>query len=110
MTEQTRHVLQKAAIEDTMQSKDYPISTQDAFVHGAEKYLDIIWHDTKSEEPDEEKELLLMFYLKDKEKAFRIGLYNSRSQKVMVYNNGGFPWEKLSHYAKWAYLDDLFTQ
>ena len=109
MTEQTRQALKKAAIEDTMKSKGYPISTQDAFVHGAEKYLDIIWHDTLSEDPEEEKDLLLIFNLKDGKKAYRIGLYSEHARTVWVEDGGSFHWYKLTHYSKWAYLEDLFT-
>lgn len=107
MTEQTKQAIQKAAIEDTMQSKDYPISTQDAFVHGAEKLLKIVWHDTATEEPEEEKDLLLMFGLKDGRKSFSIGLYSEHSQKVWVSENRSFHWMKLSHYSKWAYIEDF---
>ena len=47
-----------AATEDTMQSKDYPISTQDAYVHGVNRYLANIWHDAK-EEPEPGREFII---------------------------------------------------
>lgn len=107
MTEKTKKLLLHAALTDTMKSKGYPISTQDAFVHGAEKFLDIVWHDIKTDEPCEEKDLLLMFILEDGRKAFSIGLYSKDSQKVWVSENRSFHWMKLSHYSKWSYIEDF---
>ena len=80
---------------------------EDGFVHGAEKLLKMVWHDTSTEEPEEEKDLLLMFELKDGRKSFSIGLYSEHSQKVWVSENRSFHWMKLSHYSRWAYIDDL---
>ena len=107
MTNQTKEKLLQAAVADTMRSKGYPISTQDAFVHGAKTYLGIAWHDTASEEPEEGKDILLMFDMKDGKKAYRIGLYSENAKMVWVADGGSFHWYKLSQYSKWAYIDDL---
>lgn len=79
----------------------------DCAIHAVNWYLDNVWHDTSSEEPKEEKNLLLMFVLEDGRKVFSIGLYSIDSQKVWVFQNRSFHWMKLSHYSKWAYIEDL---
>lgn len=84
-----------------------PNKIRTAVLFGANWYLNNVWHDAKTEEPDEGKELILMFYQDNGSRAFRFGLYSCHAQMVMVSNNGGFPWLKLSHYEKWAYIDDL---
>ena len=48
MHEKTKQALHQASIDDTMKSKDYPISTQEAFLHGADSYRNIIWHDIQA--------------------------------------------------------------
>ena len=51
MTEQMKQALEKAAIEDTGKKKEYPISTQDACIHGVLIFLSILWK-TASKKPD----------------------------------------------------------
>ena len=74
---------------------------------GVNWYLNNVWHDTITEEPEEERNLLLMFFLKDGKKTFDIGLYGKSSQKVWICQGGSFKWLKLSLYAKWAYIEDF---
>jgi len=100
MTEQTKQALQKAAIEDTMQSKDYPISTQDAFIHGAEKYLDIIWHDTEKELPEERRNVLATT-------ASPKGRGIMEGGVTMVVDRGMLEADKKGLFKRWAYLSDL---
>lgn len=68
-------------------------------------YLNNVWHEN-TEEPQEEKDLLLMYSLKDR-KIFSIGLYDSSAQKVFVSEDRNSRWKKLSFFAKWAYIEDI---
>lgn len=132
MTEQMKEALDKAAEglqwssgqmllnKDTFEPADttvvpldklvsVPIPRKiDVAVHfGANWYLRNVWHDAKKDEPEEQKELILLSFLNNGERSFRFGLYSSHAKMVMVSNNGDFPWLKLSHYDKWAYMDDF---
>lgn len=57
MTEQMKQALEKAVVEDTGKKKDYPISTQDACMHGALIFLSLLWNPA-SKKPDPGRELL----------------------------------------------------
>lgn len=101
MHEKTKQALHQASIDDTMKSKDYPISTQEAFLHGADGYRNLIWHDIQ-EEPD-----FSFFILLYDEK----GGFMSPASRWPFKNMPGFV-EAMNrkygaHYNKWAYLVDI---
>ena len=78
----------------------------EAFEAGADWQRNSVWHDV-SEEPKEEKDLLLIFTCQDGRKSYSIGLYSSHANNVWVSEGRNFHWKKLSMYSKWAYIDDL---
>ena len=85
-----------------------PDKLETAVKFGVNWYLNNVWHDAKTEDPDEEKQLILLSHLNNGEASYRFALYSDHARTVMVSNNGAYPWMKLSYYEKWAYVDDFF--
>ena len=85
-----------------------PISgkIESAVLYGANWYRNNIWHPT-NEDPDEGKDLLLTAKTSKGDTAYYIGLFDSSSRKVLITVRTGFPWLPISHFERWAYLDDL---
>ena len=95
MTEQMKQALKKAAIEDTGKKKEYPISTQDACVHGVLIFLSLLWK-TASKKPDPGRELIVL-----------------GSKGIKIYPNPvntKMSWEffaRIARVEKWAYSEDI---
>lgn len=83
-----------------------PGKIENAILYGANWYRNKIWHST-NEDPDEGKDLLLTAKTSKGDTAYYIGLFDSSSRKVLVTVRTGFPWLPISHFERWAYLDDL---
>lgn len=95
MTEQMLQALEKAAVKDTGKTKDYPISTQDAALHGANLFLENLWHQVDVP-PEPGKDLIV------------------KSQKGMkIYPNPAntkMSWDffvRISRAISWAYSEDI---
>lgn len=80
----------------------------DCAVHAVEWYLDNIWHST-NEEPEEEKNILLVTKLDSGRLVYYLGLYDNLTKQVMLTVRTGFPWLKINKFKAWAYLDDLIS-
>lgn len=98
MTEETKEKLLAAANEDTLQSKDYPISTQDAFVHGVNKYLEMIWHSAE-EEPSPGREIILRT-----SKGMKVHPNTTKSQMAWSY------FIRITRAENWAYSEDFLPE
>lgn len=93
MTEQMKQALEKVVVEDTGKKKDYPISTQDACMHGALIFLSLLWN-PKSQ--IQGRELIIL-------SSKGIKIYPNPSNTKMA-------WEffvRISHVEKWAYSEDI---
>ena len=75
-------------------------------IHAVDWYLNEVWHST-DEDPEEQKDILLISKTSDGRSAFNIGMFDSRTRKVLITQRTGFPWLVITHFEKWAYMDDL---
>ena len=95
MTEQMKQALEKAVVEDTGKKKDNPISTQDAYMHGALTFLSLLWNPA-SKKPDPGRELIIL---------------NSKGIKVYPNPvNTKMAWEffvRITRVEKWAYSENI---
>ena len=98
MTEQMKEKLLAAATEDTMQSKDYSISTQDVYVHGINWYLANIWHDAK-EEPEPGREIII-------KTAKGTKVHPNTTKSLMAWDY----FMRITRGTQWAYTEDLIPQ
>ena len=98
MTEETKEKLLAAANEDTLQSKDHPISTQDAFVHGVNRYLGMIWRQA-AEEPAPGREIILKT-----SKGMKVHPNTTKSQMAWSY------FIRITRAESWAYSEDFLQE
>ena len=98
MTEETKQVLIEASAQDTMQSQDYPISTQDAFVHGVNKYLEIVWHPIE-EEPIPGREIIIRT-----DKGMKV--HPNATKTLMAWNY----FMRITRAKSWAYSEDFIPK
>ena len=96
MTEQMKQALEKAVVEDTGKKKDYPISTQDACMHGASLFVKLLWHDA-SQKPSGSGKVL----------------YRGEIGVNLTIYPPHFDWNdsvKRNIIQKWAYVEDLLPE
>ena len=76
------------------------------FKEGTDWYRNNVWHST-IEDPEERKDILLMYKASDGRKIYHIGLFDSRTRKVLISQRTSFPWQQITNFEKWAYMEDL---
>ena len=76
------------------------------FKEGTDWYRNNVWHST-IEDPDEGKDLLLIYKAFDGKHILHIGLFDKSTRKVLISQRTSFPWQQIELFDKWAYKEDL---
>ena len=101
-----RHIAQDILYDDVYVGPFTEKDGIDCAIHAVDWYLNNMWHST-IEDPEERKDILLMYKASDGRKIYHIGLFDSRTRKVLVSQRTSFPWQQITHFEKWAYIEDL---
>ena len=104
--ETERYITQDILYDDVYVGQFTEKDGVDCAIHAVDWFRNHIWHST-DEDPEEGKDILLMSKTKDGKSFFHIGLFESRTRKVLVTQRTGFPWLVITHFEKWAYIEDL---
>lgn len=113
MTEQMKQALEKVTVEDTGKKKDYPISTQDACMHGASLFVKLLWHNV-SEKPVFDpaniacNQILVIGEIKSSHGDFAGSVCEIMDDGTIYAPISGHNYEwGTCPFSKWAYLKDI---
>jgi len=105
MTEQTEKKFTETLIEYAKGFGEWQYAMPCA-KDGARLFVDSLWH-TPDEDPEEGKDILLMYKAPDGRNIFHIGLFDSSTRKVFVSHQTSFHWQQITHFDKWVNIEDL---
>lgn len=98
MTEQTKQAINQEFGNGS--------TVDNVFVSYVNAYLNKVWHST-IEDPEECKDILLMYKASDGRKIYHIGLFDKSTRKVLISQRTSIPWQQITRFEKWAYMEDL---